>query len=455
MRPFFAIALVGMIILALVTDGIYDTGDGILHYQIARWSWHHPELFLHHWGKPFYTLLSSPFAQAGYKGTVIFNILCHVSAAWLTWRIADRMKLPNAFLVGPLVIFAPISWGVSQSGLTEPLFALTLIAGIYFVTAGRYTIAAIVISILPFVRTEGFFIAPLFGAFFLLRKEYLAICLLASGTLFYSIAGAVFINSDFLWILHQNPYRGQELYGSGPLLHFVNNNEQIFGWAISASVALGVCSFFFRNKLTPRHSITEIILVLGCFVVFFVAHSVFWWKGIVGSLGLVRVMTCIIPCAALVALRGIQLLTRPYENYRIAVAITLAFALGSTMYNTFRQHGLLIQPSAAQLSIQEVVAEIQQKNLSSRKIYYGYPLVTHFLDKDPFDNTQCAEMWGFRTDPYLQKSAIVIWDSHFGPGQYDITQEQLEGMPNVEVLFRVGKKEDSSANLVWIVGEVK
>lgn len=454
-RPFFALALVGLVILGLASEGIFDPGDGILHYQIARWSWHHPELFLNHWGKPFYTLLCSPFAQAGYAGAVLFNVICHVTAAWLTWRIADRMKLPYAFLAGPLVIFAPISWGVAQSGLTEPLFALTLMAGIYFITAGRYSVGACIISLLPFVRTEGFILAPLFGVFFLIRKEYIAMSLLASATLIYSVLGALFVHHDILWVLHQNPYKGQELYGHGPLLHFVNNNEFIFGWSLTALIVLGICSLFFRNKLSPRHSITEIVLVLGCFLVFFIAHSVFWWKGMVGSLGLLRVMACVVPCAVLVALRGLQLLVRPYQNYRFAVYLTLAFAVITTLYNTFRQYGLLLQPDTSQQSVQEVVSGIKEKNLTARKIYYCHPLITHYLGKDPFDTTQCREMWGFLNQSNLEQSAIVIWDSHFAPGQFGISEEQLLGLPLVTELFRVERTSDSNRKMLWIICEVK
>lgn len=33
--------------MRLRSTGILESGDGIQHYQIARYSWQHPELFLH------------------------------------------------------------------------------------------------------------------------------------------------------------------------------------------------------------------------------------------------------------------------------------------------------------------------------------------------------------------------------------------------------------------------
>ena len=458
-RPFFAVALVLMIVVAIFSEGIFDPGDGILHYQIARWSWKHPELFMHHWGKPVYTLLSSPFAQFGYKGAMIFNVLCHVGAAWLTWRVADRMKLPFAFLAGPLLLFAPISWGCAQSGLTEPLFALTLMLGIYFITAGRNTVAACIISILPFVRTEGFILAPLFGLFFLVRKEYLSMCLLAAGTLLYSIIGAIVVHHDFLWIIHQNPYRGEEMYGHGGLFHFVGLNEFIFGWSITALLNLGFISLVFRKKLLPRHSLAEIILVFGCFFVFFVAHSIFWWKGLFGSYGLYRVIACVLPCAVLVSLRGLQLITLVYANKKIAVNLTLIVVVATTLFNTFRQYGLFLAADEKQKIVQDVATEIRTQHLDQRFLYFGHPLMTHLLDKDPFDPEQCTEMWGLAENPALKKDAIVVWDSHFGPLQYAIPEERLLGIPQLHEVIRQSREyrqqDGKVVTLTWIVCEVE
>jgi hypothetical protein len=49
-----------------------DAGDGIMHYYISNASWQNPSLFLDHWGKPLFILLSSPFSQFGFAGIVFF-----------------------------------------------------------------------------------------------------------------------------------------------------------------------------------------------------------------------------------------------------------------------------------------------------------------------------------------------------------------------------------------------
>lgn len=453
-RPFFAAALVLMVIITFLSDAVYDIGDGITHYQIARWSWEHPELFLHHWGKPFFTLLSSPFAQFGYKGIVLFNVLCHVSAAWITWRIADRMKLPFAFLAGPLLIFAPISWGVAQSGLTEPLFALTLISGIYFITGGRNVVAAVIISLLPFARTEGFFIAPLFGLFFLIRKDYLSMSLLAAGTVAYSILGGIFVHDDFLWIMHQNPYKGEEMYGHGGFFHFAGKSEFLFGWAMTAMIGLGLCTLIFRKRFTPPHSLAEIVLVAGCFVLFCLLHSIFWWKGLFGSYGLIRVIACVLPCAVIIALRGIQFTTRFYAGSKPAIAITLCAVLGFTIFNTMNQHGLVLQPDEKQQTARKAADAIIQEQLHTRILYYGHPLIPFYLERDPYDQTTVFELYGMRDATALLPDAIVVWDSHFGPVQFGLTEEQLLAKPYLHEVIRIDERADKTGpgnGRLWIV----
>jgi hypothetical protein len=449
-RPFFAVAFVLMVIVAMASNAIYDTGDGIMHYQIARWSWTHPELLLHHWGKPLFTLLCSPFAQFGYKGAVFFNVLCHVGTAWLTWRITDRMKLPYSYLAGPLLIFAPLSWGVAQSGLTEPLFALTLMAGIYFITGGRNTVAAIIISLLPFVRTEGFLIAPLFGLFFLIRKEYLALCLLASGTVVYSVIGGLFFHNDFLWIIHQNPYVGEAAYGHGDLFHFVANNEFLFGWSITALIALGLITVPLRRFFVPRHSLAEIILVFGSFLVFFIAHSIFWWKGIFGSYGLLRVIVCVLPCAVLISIRGLQLLTWPIYQRKYAVLVVSCIMVGLTIFNTMNQRGLVMQADDDQIAAEKAAQQIKELKLDSHLLYCSHPVMTHLLDRDPFDTTRYLHLYELRNGlpPY---ESVVAWDSNLGAFEFhDIGKWSRDFENTTDEIITVTAPGDSS-EFLWRV----
>src|ERR1700722_11209994 len=85
----FVLFIYACVILAL-SSGTYDSGDGINHYLIARYSWHHHHLFIDDWGKPFFTIISSPFAQFGLKGISVFNILCGLASSYFAYKIADK-----------------------------------------------------------------------------------------------------------------------------------------------------------------------------------------------------------------------------------------------------------------------------------------------------------------------------------------------------------------------------
>jgi hypothetical protein len=61
-------------IVALVLNGTNGGGDSIGHYLLAHHAWKYPNLFFNHWGKPVFTMLSSPFAQFGFKGVKLFNV---------------------------------------------------------------------------------------------------------------------------------------------------------------------------------------------------------------------------------------------------------------------------------------------------------------------------------------------------------------------------------------------
>lgn len=437
-------------IIAFLSQGIFDTGDGILHYQIARWSWKHPELLLHHWGKPVFTLIASPFAQFGYKGVVLFNMICHLGAAWLTWRIAVRMKFPHATLAPFLVVFAPISWGVWQSGLTEPLFAVTLMSGIYFVIAGRYRASAIVLSLLPFIRTEGFLLLPLFCIYFLVRRDFIALFLLGTGTLIYSVIGGIIFHHDFLWVIHDNPYKGESNYGRGSLFYFVSQNEFLFGWLLTALIGAGVIAMIIRYRTSAPVSLAAYLLVGGSFLVFFTAHSVFWWKGLFGSYGLIRVMACIVPCGVLIGIIGLGQITRLYASSKAAVVTTLAAVFILTSFNAMNQHGLVRHVNEKEQIVFATAESANQLCKPNNRIFYGYPLITHALDADPFDTNRFCEMWAIDSRTDFSSGDLVIWDSHFGPVQYNLSEARLLAIPGMKEVYRSDRGTDGNKHFFVI-----
>jgi len=95
---FWSILLVTAFYLSLIiilpTTG--DEGDSIQHYLISRYSWVHPYLFFDHWGKPIFTILSSPFSQFGFKGIQIFNLLNLVGTQFALYLIGQTVWMHNS-----------------------------------------------------------------------------------------------------------------------------------------------------------------------------------------------------------------------------------------------------------------------------------------------------------------------------------------------------------------------
>jgi hypothetical protein len=454
---FFPFTFFLLLALALLSRGVYDPGDGVLHHLFARYAFAHPENFLDHWAKPLYTLLSAPFAAFGYNGSVVFNLLCLCGSGWFAWKIAEGLKIPFAGWAAPLAIFAPVALPVGMSGLTEPLFALVLSGGIYAAVRGRFGFAAILISFLPFARTEGFFLAPLFGLFFLLKRDLVSTALLATGTVLYSVAG-YFVHGDLLWIVHQNPYRGAEaIYGHGTPWHFIALNEFIWGWGLTLLLVFGIIFYLFSKKLRVLVSKQETLLVVVCFLVFLLLHSIFWWKGLFGSLGLHRVMAATMPLAAIIGLRGLQLLFFAVRKYvaRIAVVVLL---VGVQVFLTYRQHPLPFAEDRQQLVMNEAAAWMKGRKKVPAKINCAYPYMAMALEKDPFDDKQWSELWNLPARDSFQTGELIIWESHLA-GDQGVTLEELKNDGRFTLLKQFGEipagKEERVGKFAVVVFEAK
>ncbi|MEA3478152.1 MAG: hypothetical protein U9R60_08235, partial [Bacteroidota bacterium] len=105
-------------------DGTGDSGDSIYHYLFAKFAPLHPQLFFDHWAKPVYVLLVSPFAQFGFIGVKIFNAIVSLLTIFFTFKIVKKLNIKNAIVGAIILIFSPLYFVLTFSGLTEPLFAL-------------------------------------------------------------------------------------------------------------------------------------------------------------------------------------------------------------------------------------------------------------------------------------------------------------------------------------------
>lgn len=420
-----------------------DWGDGITHYEIAVWSWENPILLLDHWGKPFFTLLVSPFAQGGMQAAWFFNGLCFIGAAWLVQRICEdewKSLAPFPFL---LVLFAPICFDQYFAVLTECLFGLILAASIRLIQLKRLAWAALLLSFLPFVRTEGFILFLAIAPLFILKRAIFSFCLLCTGTLVYTIIGG-FVFDDFLWIVHNNPYKaGPSVYGKGPWMHFVGHAEIMFGLVATIGLYAVPLALFLRNKNNPKLSMPLLISGLFFFL-YFLLHTIFWGLGINGSAGLIRVMTAVVPCVAILCSFSYKTLLQSVK-IRGAVLFSVLSLLGlySSVHAVSRR-----KPPQKPDGVLTLCSEVANyiKNIPD---WQQYRLVTQFppirvmLDKNPYDSNESLQISGLdKANPELtlKDKDLIVYDTHFTFG-LNRPLEQFNALPNCNLLREFSSKE--------------
>ena len=189
-----------LIVLSFLSQGYYGGADNINHYFLSRYSFTYPKLFLNPWGRPLYTILASPFAQFGFRGIKVFNVILGFLSAWLLMKTARELKVSSSWMAVIIVCFSPLYMVMMFTALTEIVFSFVFILSLYLFFSRRYIAAAIVISFLPFARSEGYFIIPILFLGLVLRKQWKAIPFLGAGFLFFSVIGA-YQFKDLLWVI--------------------------------------------------------------------------------------------------------------------------------------------------------------------------------------------------------------------------------------------------------------
>lgn len=440
-----------LLLIGFNTNTTGDAGDSVTHYLFSHYSLKYPQFFFHHWAKPVFVLLTSPFSQFGFKGIILFNCICVTLSALLTYYTAQNLKIKNSWLVFVVMLFAPLYFKLIFSGLTEYLFSLFLIYGIYLITKTKHISGIIIISFLPLIRSEGLLILGVFGLYYLINKKFKLLPFLLAGQLIYTIAGA-FYYEDVLWVINRIPYASLgSPYGKGELLDFVHRLNYVIEKPIYALLAIGSISIlysFFKNGLR-NSNYTKELLILGSFLALFIAHTIFWWLGIFNSMGLPRVLIAVVPLIAIVSLIGIQNITDRIRNIKINYLILIGITLIICYYPfTNRPEGVVFEKNMFvleenRLIEEEVVPYLKNKvpNYSNNTIYFSHPYLSMALNVDYFDSKQHRDMDFLMTDQ-LEKGTIIIWDEWFSVMEGKINLDALSNDKRFELIQSFQRKEN-------------
>lgn len=421
-----SISVILLIIIILINQGTFAIGDGISHYLISRYSWQHPELFLNHWGKPIYTLLTSPFSQFGFEGVMFFNLIIYVLNTLAIKQIFEKI-FPNGNTFSFTVPFLLISPYVYNSGIlggyTEILFSFIVILAILAFVKEKYILSAIIISFLPFSRPEYVVIVPLFAILFIYRKKYYQLLFFLFAFIIYSFIG-MFHFHDFFWFITTNPYKGKAaIYGSGSLWHFVSNYRKIFGLSETILILTSLITFIFvmfKEKWKENYLDLLFLVAIGGFLGVFTVHSYLWYKGLHASFGLIRVIATITPLTILI----IGFLFQKFIEFKkikkhkiliIGLISLIAFV------DIFSQKYYPIKYNLEAQTLKNSNDWIKAQNLKYNRVVFLNSLIAKEMNIDIFDNKKSLLLWSInRAKPInnsLKNGDLIIWDSHHGPNE--------------------------------------
>lgn len=422
-------------VLIMTGEGAYGGADNIGHFRIARYAFQYPELFFDHWGKPVFTLLFAPAAQLGFVATQLQNLLIGLVTLWLA---ADLLKIVSVARRWPVILLgalAPMNFMLLQSCLTEVLMGLFLVASIWLVFKKKPYAAAILLSFLPFVRTESVVVFPLFMVYFAFHRQFMPIILLATGSIVYSISG-YFVYQDIGWIFNKMPYSlGDSLYGSGELLHFVKNLPLIVGIPFLLMLIAGIVDWSLKiqkSVFKPDPGFWLFWLVNGSWGLYFAAHSYVWWQGTGGSLGLIRVIAAVIPLMAVTAALGFHRMAELVKSPLLVSGFGVV-VIAWQLLTPVRQHPLPFRWERPQQLMKEAAHFIH--SAEPAKIHYFDPFLLHFLEMDPFNPSLSTWGAGDKITPSngMDFGDLLVWDAHFGPNEGGISPEAVMQDPRLQL----------------------
>jgi hypothetical protein len=408
-----------------------DPGDGVMHFFFAQASWHDPSLFLHHWGKPFFILLSSGFVQAGFTGMIVFNVLVFIGTVWIGYKLLDHYGC-NRWIQGLLPGLLPLANDYTTTivgGLTEPLFNFSLVLALYLFAREKYIWFALLVSFMPFMRSEGQL--PVLLAIGLLswKRSFKVIPLLATGFVVYSLAG-VCASRSFWWFFTESPYQmGNDIYGKGTWDHYLLSYKSYLGNPGLYAFILGIvsCVILVIKKSWQSFKPSEMMFGYGVFFGVITAHSYFWATGQNGSLGLTRIATQGMPAFIILQLYYVDRLPGLKESFKKFFVIgTLAL-----LFSMLNSKHFPVKAGNMERQVLEAAAFLKKDTPAKYKVHYHHPLLVFAYGENPSISgnrlvTSYFHNFNKRIDTEILPGEFLVWDSHFGPQEAGLPLDTLE-----------------------------
>ena len=389
---------------------IVDFADGVAHFDLSRGALENPKNFFDNWARPAHVLFSLLPAQFGMEGYILSHILLMLVNSVLIIHLGTRWNLGAPWLLPWWMIANTAVIHVTLGGLTEPLFILLSLLSLVLLDAKRWFGLGLVLGATLIARHEALLLIAVVFFYVSFSEGYNAIQRGAIG--FFILLTAVSIlgivwggKSSLFWIVSDQPYgRNPNVYGAGTWTHFWDNRRfwasKVMICAFGISLGVALFELFTTKKLNVKF--IPFAIALGTLI----AHTILWKFGLMGSLGLTRILSIAVPFMAL----GVHTL-----NWKGGLFV-VPFFLGH-VYQWNRDS----PDTKYQKSVQQIVSENDLDGLGgippSIRIaaQWKLPLI---LKGFPTNNSErMVKSWDL--PPLLPSSAmregdLIIWDNVTG-----------------------------------------
>lgn len=409
-------------------------GDSMLHYWNLRASAIDPKAGLSAWARPVYVLLMVVPAGGGLVTARVFTAAVAVLLVWQTMRLADDLKFERATLAGWFLILQPLVFTLASDTMTEIPMALGVTLATRSWLAKRYAISCLILAFLPFVRPEGFLLAPVWGVMLLLLpydrqhpsfSARLGIgSLLGVGVVCLAIV-CRWLTGDWLYYIHVWSWP-LGLAKRGVLWHYLISWPYYCGPVLVVLFLAGIKSSLRRSMLLPW----------AVWSVVFFSHMIFFCFGLFGSYGLMRIMATTSSVTALVCLEGWNTIANSAQFTRLTprlqqfvTAIVLALAAASVMavyYFTPEHHRCFVARRAGAFLKDHPALK------SAPRFFVGdpmalesmdYPAISEQLVVNRFDRQEQVELLA-----KLPIGSVGIWDNGQGFAWHHVRLEEFPAL---------------------------
>ena len=437
----FALLLSWLFYWAPQSFGVFGGNDNFAHWILARYAWQHPELFLRMWGRPVYTFLFSFSAYGGIPTMKIFNTLLLGVTALVAADTAKRLGMKFTPWLAVLTLSVPLLFEMSVSAMTEITMALVVVGAVNLYFRKQFLWAALLISFSPFTRPEGWLFIAAMGGLFALLRNWRSIPWLAFGPVVMALIGWPVYGSP-LWFLENNPYPMESPYGSGSPWTFVNSLPRGMNTTVLIGFVTGHITLWFAADHRAR--LERFALIVAPFWLYLIAHSYMWSKGILGSMGLVRVLASVMPLALIISWSGWNAVLRLRPK---ALAPLLSLLCLFTVFQIWRNHPFP-KPEGGIVRISRSAGLwYRDSGYAKHKLYCQNSNILYFTEKDPFTYNNVTRYLPANMFPDLgenENGAFVLWDSRRFMTER-ISLDQLLDSPHFRLVQRFEPTESLQA----------